>query len=522
MQPKINHYSEALIKFFVKDKETDHTRGITVNPIVSEIASWYEKFRNAMEYRQDEVILQTTILRILKRRSLLGVQKQIAGPLVKELIWARYLPDGSVHESRIREAEEKINLYIQLRKYITDHKILKESEATEWMYHLMSSDLENLLSPSHEREAMVNYIFHALHPNITIEGQDEEAVNVQLFIAIRRMYARDNIALLRFNLFKQYFGELTNVSHEKVFHNFKTAHADIEKAMNHPQRHKISAYVKRYIPPFLILEEVLRTHTATDIHTLLENDEEFSRTIIETCERKYKGIASKVRRAIVRSVIFILMSKVLFAFAIEGSFERYFYGHIQWVSLILNIIIPTSLMVIASFFISTPNRSNSMRILQAIKDLMFSSQPRIGYVITFSDLSKKKTSLWETVFTSLWLATFLLSFGAIVIALTKLQFNVVSQGIFLFFVAIVSFLTFRINQTAHVYTLEDRQSIKTLMVDFFFLPVVRVGRHLTEGISQINIFLFLFDYIIETPFKGLFAFFDQWFLFLHNKRENLE
>lgn len=521
MQPKLNHYSEALIKFFTKERDIDHSRGITVNPIVSEIASWYEKFRNAMEYRQDEVILQTTILRILKRRSLLGVQKEIAGALVRELVWARYLPDGSVPESRIKEAEEKISLYVQLRKYITEHKILKDSDATEWMYQLMSSELEDLLSPSHEREAMANYIFHALHPNITLENEDEETANVQLFIAIRRMYARNNLALLRYNLFRQYFGELKAENFEKIAEGFKDAHKDIELALNHPLRHKISAYVKRYIPPFLILEEVLRTQKG-DIHKILENDEEFSRLILDTCERKYKNIASKVRRAIVRSVVFILMSKVIFAFAIEGTFERFFFGHIQWLTIILNIIIPTSLMVIASFFISTPKRDNSIRILQAVKDLLYSSQPRIGYVIVFPDPSKKKSTIWDTVFTMLWLTTFIVSFGFIVFALTKLQFNIVSQGIFLFFVAIVSFLTYRINQTAHIYTLEERQSIKTLMVDFFFLPVVRVGRHLTEGISQVNIFLFLFDYIIETPFKGLFAFFDQWFLFLHNKRENLE
>lgn len=521
MQPKVNHYSETLIKFFTKDVEASHARGITVNPIVSEIASWYEKFRNAMEYRQDEVILQTTILRILKRRSLLGVQTQIAAPLVKELIWARYLQDGSVPETKIKEAEEKITLYINLKKYITEHKILKEADATEWMYHLLSSDLENLLSPSHEREAMVNYIFHALHPNIAIENDDEEAINIQLFIAIRRTYTKDNLALLRFNLFRQYFGELTLHNYEKVSQNFKQGHQDIEKALAYPRRHKISSYVKRYIPPFLILEEILRTHKA-NIHELLSDEEAFSNLILETCERKYKGIASKVRRAIVRSVIFILMSKVLFAFAVEGTFERYVYGHIQWVSLILNIIIPTSLMVVASFFITTPKRDNSVRILQAIKELLYSDKPRIGYTVVIGDPSKKKATIWDFVFTTLWLTTFLVSFGIIVTILTYLQFNFVSQGIFLFFVAIVSFLTYRINQTAHIYTLEERQSIKTLMVDFFFLPVVRVGRHLTEGISQINIFLFLFDYIIETPFKGLFAFFDQWFLFLHNKRENLE
>jgi len=51
--------------------------------------------------------------------------------------------------------------------------------------------------------------------------------------------------------------------------------------------------------------------------------------------------------------------------------------------------------------------------------------------------------------------------------------------------------------------------------------LARVGQKLTEGISQINIFLFILDYVIETPFKSLFSFFDQWFFYLHSKREDL-
>jgi hypothetical protein len=54
------------------------------------------------------------------------------------------------------------------------------------------------------------------------------------------------------------------------------------------------------------------------------------------------------------------------------------------------------------------------------------------------------------------------------------------------------------------------------------MPIAQVGRYLTEGISQINIFVFVLDFIIETPFKGLFSFAEQWFFFLHSKRENLE
>ena len=61
-----------------------------------------------------------------------------------------------------------------------------------------------------------------------------------------------------------------------------------------------------------------------------------------------------------------------------------------------------------------------------------------------------------------------------------------------------------------------------VLVDFLFMPVIRVGRNLTQGISKINIFLMLFDFFIEAPFKFLFAFFDQWFYFLHAKTEELE
>lgn len=521
MVEPINQYSKVLFKYFTHEHTLSGRNGITVNPIVSEIASWYEKLRNAMEYRQDEVILQTTILRILKRRLFINVGKTVARPLARELIWARYIPDGGISEEAIETADSKINLYIKLRKHIIETKVMRDKNATEWMYMLMSSDLEQLFNPNPQREAVANYIFHSLHQNITLENETEETKNVQLFIGIRRSYARDNLALLRYNLFRQYFGDFNEKSYEHISSEFTNAVIDIEKAINHPLRHKIAGYVKKYIPPFLILEDILR-NKKDETHVLLENDEEFSNVVINTCEKKYAGISSKVRRAIVRSVVFILFTKVMFAFAIEGTFERYMYGNIQWLTLVLNIIAPTSLMIIASFFITTPKRDNSIRILRAIRELLFSPQPKIGNTILFRDPSKKKNTVSDTIFTTLWLTTFLISFGFIIFALNKLHFNIVSQGIFLFFVAIVTFLSYRISQTAHVYTLESKQSIFTLITDFFFLPVARVGRYLTEGISQVNIFLFLFDFVIETPFKGLFAFFDQWFLFLHNKRENLE
>lgn len=73
-----------------------------------------------------------------------------------------------------------------------------------------------------------------------------------------------------------------------------------------------------------------------------------------------------------------------------------------------------------------------------------------------------------------------------------------------------------------MYTVaSDKHSFASVLFDFLFVPVIQAGRRLTENISKINVFLFFFDLFIETPFKVIFGFFEQWFLFLRAQREKL-
>ena len=97
----LSPYARYVINAFQKkEAEEAEERKITVNPIVTKFASWYEKLRNAMEFREDEVVLRATIERILKRRLLLGGNgKTTAEALIKELLWARYLPNEEIAES---------------------------------------------------------------------------------------------------------------------------------------------------------------------------------------------------------------------------------------------------------------------------------------------------------------------------------------------------------------------------------------------------------------------------------------
>src|SRR5574338_1200327 len=60
--------AESLNGVFSRKEAPNHEPKITVNRFVSEIANWYEKLRNAMDYRDEEVVLRASIERILKRR----------------------------------------------------------------------------------------------------------------------------------------------------------------------------------------------------------------------------------------------------------------------------------------------------------------------------------------------------------------------------------------------------------------------------------------------------------------------
>jgi hypothetical protein len=318
----LNQRSDFLIKTFDEHKNRNNEKGIAVNPIAAEIASWYEKLRTAIENRDEEVILRAAIERIIRRRMLLGGSgKSVSLPLIRELVWARYFPDESIGEDKIAEVERVIDSYLELRESILKKHKVGESELNEWTYQLMSSDVEDRLNPTVKKEAMISYIFHNLKDMVTIKDDTEEVRDIQVFIAIRKAYAKEDLAFLRYNLFNQYFGRLSHENLAKIADSFADGKKVIDAQLNYSSRFKIFEYIKRQIPPFLILEDILRKNQGK-IREIIENDESLSGKVSETCLEKYAAISAKVRRAIIRSVIFIFLSKVFLAFTIEGTYER--------------------------------------------------------------------------------------------------------------------------------------------------------------------------------------------------------
>jgi hypothetical protein len=103
-----------------------------------------------------------------------------------------------------------------------------------------------------------------------------------------------------------------------------------------------------------------------------------------------------------------------------------------------------------------------------------------------------------------------------------IDFNWVSITIFLFFLAFVSFFSFRIKRDVKEYIIiEEKETLFGFIFDFFYMPIVAVGKWLSNNISRINIFIFVLDFIIEAPFKVIVGVIEDWTKYLKERKEDI-
>jgi len=118
-------------------------------------------------------------------------------------------------------------------------------------------------------------------------------------------------------------------------------------------------------------------------------------------------------------------------------------------------------------------------------------------------------------FAALYAVVALGVFGAILAVLQALSFNIVSMVLFYFFFFFVSYFTFRIRYNANRWKVISDGTFPA-MVNLLAVPVVRTGHWLSRKFATVNIFIFILDFIIETPFRHMLSFWNQFVRYLRD------
>ena len=181
------------------------------------------------------------------------------------------------------------------------------------------------------------------------------------------------------------------------------------------------------------------------------------------------------------------------------------------------------LLIILS--VTVPGDDNTRKIYQLIKGIIDNDPDTpavIGSGIAVGKKSRTRGFVFTGLFTLTYLLTYIMSFGSIIYGLTLLKFNPVSQSIFIFFVTLVTFFAYRVIQITQEYQVVSQENFFSTLTDFFFLPIIRVGQWLSgEVLQRFNVFIFIFDFIIEMPFKAIVEVFDEWIRFVRLKKEEI-
>ena len=68
---------------------------------------------------------------------------------------------------------------------------------------------------------------------------------------------------------------------------------------------------------------------------------------------------------------------------------------------------------------------------------------------------------------------------------------------------------------------EPKENLLSLLADFFYTPILEVGKWLSEKFSRLNVFIFILDFIIEAPFKVFVEIADEWSKYVKERREEI-
>ena len=525
---KLNQITSAVISAFKEGTPKKNLPGTTtlrVSQSVSFLAFLYEKMRNAVEYREEHLIRRAAIERILRRRIMLNESgRGIAESVIRELLWARYLENESLPEEKIAEIQVSIDKYLHLKnEVITGRPHEEQRRMAGFFLEILSSEIEEKLVPGLRREALTNFVYQIMRERIKFEDEGSGEKDKQVYIGVERSFAKSDEALIRFHLFKLYFPDFFQGTWELVSQiapRFKEAYEEIEKDMAYSLGDTLRRLIKKEIPPFLILRDLFEENP-DKIEEILTSPNDLKTKIDKVCRRRYQETGTKLRRAGIRAIIYIFLTKMVFALLLEYPFDRFLAQRITLLPLIVNSLFPPFLMFLVVLTISVPGEDNTKRIIERIKEIITLLPSSYMGKLPVIKKIKPRRPILTLGFTVIYLLGFLLSFGTIIFTLTAFNFNIVSQVVFVFFLTIVSFFGYRIRQTSREYLLVEKEGVLAPVGDFFLIPIISVGKWLSAEIAKINLLLAFFDILIEAPFKAIFEVVEEWINFVKVKKEEI-
>lgn len=497
---------------------------LQINPTGANVYYFYEKFRTAFEYREQHLFLRSAVARFLNRKLRFSKQRESLGEdLLAELIKTRYIKNDTVPVSAVGHINNLIRQYLEL--YNKSLELAKDGEEedalSDYVIEILSYDIERIIVPHPKEELFVNFTYADMRSRIDtgkLLDYDAETYHTALYANVQRQLLKSDMPIIRYHLFYQKFPNWCTNQEElqRAASEFYLFNIGIEKHLTSKLSARVSKLVRKHMPPFRVLLEVLVDHENPE--ELLQDQAKFHERVTLICRKQYAASHRALKSSIIRSAIFIFLTKATLAILIELPYDRIVDGQIHTIPLAINLTFPVLYMVLLGLTIKVPGEDNTKRMLSEIDRVVhFDVSPK-QYKIK-GPIAKTKLN---SAFRYVYLFSFIISAIGLVSLLRYLNFNFVGGLFFFIFLSTVSFFGLRISQSAkELLVIDEKQGLIGAIVDFLYTPFIRIGQWLSDKYSRINLFNYALDVFLELPLKSVLRVFEQWVGFIRSKRDDL-
>jgi hypothetical protein len=477
----------------------------------------YEQLRNVAEYREHHLLLRSAVERYLRRYVHLDKYEPVAADLITELTQAGYLKNDTVSLTVVSDIDAQMEQYSDIFHSLYRFKPKNGDLYTHWIYQIASVRIETLITPDPRgivtMQFAYEHYYHTVDRAVAGPQISDQDYRIALFCAVHRALFKSDLATIRYYCVE---ASLANLKDQPVQH-INELNELIDSLYQAATTNRIMRLVTRYGAPMRILRELI---IEDDSPASVLSDRGATLTRVKAiCTQQYSLSRKNLNARILKTILFILVTKTLLGVGIEIPYDLVVAGAISWFPLAINILFPLLYMATIGLRIQMPSRHNTDVVADYIDRILYTGA---GAPVSYRLKSRVASSSLNGLFRVVYFVGFVGTLALLVWILQHLGFNLVNGFIFFVFFSAVSFLGFRLRQSAHELAMVDeRQGVISALVDFLSTPFIRVGHWISDKYSKANIVTLVLDLAIEMPFKTSLRLLRQWVSFLRDKQEEL-
>ncbi|HEX6258352.1 MAG TPA: hypothetical protein VFZ48_02655, partial [Candidatus Saccharimonadales bacterium] len=400
----------------------DGSRKIHVAGIGQAISAAYEQLRNAAANTEEHLLLQQAIRRFLKRNISFfskNPPKALAEELIVELTQAGYLQNDTIAVDKIRLIDTAIAK--SFAGFLTLRAAgVAQERAINWTLDILCVELEGLHNAERSRQDVFIHFAYRHFKELFAEDAKKESFDhydASLYIATHRALLRSDVANVRRDMLQLYRLTIASVP------EYIEANQRIDKLYTNETTNRLTRAVSKYGAPFRVMRSMLADGIAFE--DLMLDREKFLSAFSAQVEVEHKRTADKLNRGVIKSIIFLFITKVIIGLAIEVPYDIFLTGTVVWLPLAVNILFPPVYMALLRMSLKMPGRPNYVAIRDYVDGILYETQNAKWHI---TPLKRVESSMPLTILYGLM---FVVSFGAVVAVLSLLHFNFV-QGVIFF------------------------------------------------------------------------------------------